>query len=451
LQPTEALTVTQLTRIIKERLETPDLSRIWVVGEVTDLSISRAGHTYFSLKDISGVMLPCTLFAGYAKGLTFRLENGAKVVVLGSVTVYEKRGAYQLNAMKVIAAGEGELALKLKQLKEKLQKEGLFDSSRKRPVPARVESIGLITSPQGAAIRDFLKMVRDIPTLSVVLYPSSVQGADAPATLIRALRYLGSRPDVDVIVLTRGGGSEEDLFCFNDEALAREIAACPVPVISAVGHEKDVPISDLVADLRLPTPTAAGRFFREQYMDAVTRVAQMRESLVVAMRRFRDHNPETVKFQMLVSRFRDRLDRFLPERIQSVDDLSDRLLTGIQASLRHTEARFAQLSRRLHPAAMRERVDGWSARLAALRTALPRAMDTAMREREARLRRLTQMLNAVNPLHVLERGFTATFDRDGKRLIRSVDQLTAGDTVQTRFVDGFALSHVVYTEKKKES
>ncbi len=446
----DAYTVSQLTRLIKNRLEIPEFTRIWVIGEVTDLSVSRAGHAYFSLKDMDGTMLPCTLFAGYGKGLSFHLENGIKIYAMGNIGLYEKRGTYQLNVMQAVPAGEGELALRLKQLKEKLQKEGLFDESRKQDVPRLPERIGLITSPKGAAIRDFLKMVRNIPTLSVVLYPSVVQGSEAAPALIRSLRLLQQREDVDVIVLTRGGGSEEDLLCFSDEELSRAISDCPKPVISAVGHEKDTPISDLVADLRLPTPTAAGRFFREGYDGALEMVQRRRESLVVAMSRTRDRSPELVRFTMLCRQLQDRLERFLPDRLQQLDQLTATLTEGTGRTLRTRNERLQQLSRALHPDTMTRTVNRQQERMRLLTGQLTAGIRALVEHKEDTLKGTVRELNAVNPMQVLERGYTATFDKERKQILRSIHQIQAGDTVQIRFVDGFALSHVLYTERDKE-
>ncbi|MCK5878890.1 MAG: exodeoxyribonuclease VII large subunit [Holophagae bacterium] len=447
----DAYTVSQITRIIKTQLEVPALSRIWIVGEVTSLSSSQAGHIYFSMKDENGTVLPCTFFANFARSLDFQLENGTKIYAFGMITVYDKRGTYQLNVMKAVPAGEGELALKLKQLKEKLQKEDLFDEIHKKPVPAIPRKIGLITSPGGAAIRDFLRMIQSAPMLSVVLFPASVQGAEAASTIIRGIETLDEMPDVDVIVVTRGGGSEEDLFCFNDEALARAIFACRTSVVSAIGHEKDIPISDLVADLRLPTPTAAGRYFAENVQALSVQLQKVRDTLTTAMLRQRDRNPEFTKFSMVTARLQDQLLRFLPEREQQLDSLSDALTTGINQQMDNTETRFQNLEKRLHPAHMRERVAVFQQRLQTLSGQLAVGMTGQTDREDQRLNALTRMLNAVNPLNVLERGFTATFTKDGKKLLRSVEGIRTGDTVNIHFVDGFALCHVLYTEKKEQA
>ncbi|RLE18551.1 MAG: exodeoxyribonuclease VII large subunit [Acidobacteria bacterium] len=445
----DAYTVTEITRIIKAQLEVPALSRIWVVGEISSLSSSQAGHIYFSLKDENGTVLPCTFFANFARSLDFQLENGSKIYAFGMITVYDKRGSYQLNVMKVVPSGEGELALKLKQLKEKLQKEGLFDENHKKPVPAIPDKIGLITSPKGAAIRDFMRMIQTAPMLSVMLFPASVQGAGAAASIIRGIEILDKSPDVDVIVITRGGGSEEDLFCFNDELLARTIFDCETPIVSAIGHEKDTPISDLVADLRLPTPTAAGRHFAENVQGLMFQLQKLRDSLATAMLRQRDRNPDFTRFSMLTDRLQDQLLRFLPEREQQLDTLANSLITGINRNLEARETRFQNLEKRLHPAHMRERVAVFEKQLQGISGQLTAAIAGKTERLEQRLHALTRTLNAVNPLNVLDRGFTASFSKDGKKLLRSVTDIRPGDTVNTRFVDGFALCHVLYTEKKE--
>ncbi len=444
-----AYTVTQITRIIKTQLEVPALSQIWVVGEISSLSKSQAGHIYFSLKDENGTMLPCTFFVNYARSLDFQLENGIKIYAFGMITVYDKRGTYQLNVTKVQPSGEGELALKLKQLKEKLQKEGLFDEIHKKPVPSIPNKIGLITSPNGAAIRDFMRMIRNAPPFSVVLFPASVQGEKAAATIIRGIEILDNMPEVDTIVLTRGGGSEEDLFCFNDEALARTIFACNTPIISAIGHEKDTPISDLAADLRLPTPTAAGRHFAENVQALKIKLRKHREIFITAMLRQRDRNPDITRFSMISETFQNLLLRFLPEWEQQLDLLSDTLIKGINRHFDARKVQFQNLEKRLHPAYMQERVEVFENRIHSASGQLTTAVTGKLDRLQQRLHSFTQTLNAVNPLNVLERGFTATFDRSGKKLIRKVEDIHPGDTVNTRFVDGFALCHVLYTEKKE--
>ncbi|NOZ12657.1 MAG: exodeoxyribonuclease VII large subunit [Acidobacteria bacterium] len=447
--PNNAYTVTQITRIIKTQLEVPALSRIWVTGEISSLSRSQAGHIYFSLKDENGTILPCTFFANYTRSLDFQLENGIKIYAFGMITVYDKRGTYQLNVMKVQSSGKGELALELKQLKEKLQKEGLFDEIHKKPVPAVPGKIGLITSPNGAAIRDFMRMIQNEPTLSVVVFPASVQGEKAAASIIRGIEILDSMPEVDTIVITRGGGSEEDLFCFNDETLARAIFACNTPVVSAIGHEKDTPVSDLVADLRLPTPTAAGRYFAENVQALRTKLQKYRETFITAMLRQRDRNPDITRFFMVSETLRNQFLRFLPEREQQLDLLSGSLTNGMNRQFDARKIQFQNLEKRLHPAYMEERVEVFENRLRAASGQLTTAVTGKLGRLEQRLHALTRTLNAVNPLNVLERGFTATFDKSGKKLLRKVESIHPGDTVNTRFVDGFALCHVLYTEKKE--
>ncbi len=445
----EAYTVSEITRVIKTQLEVPALSRIWVIGEITSLSRSQAGHIYFSLKDENGSVLPCTFFANFARLLDFQLENGSKIYTFGMITVYDKRGSYQLNVMKIVPAGEGELALKLKQLKEKLQKEGLFNETHKKPIPKIPRKIGLITSPNGAAIRDFLRMIRKSPILSVILFPASVQGTGATATIIRGISTLDRMPDVETIVITRGGGSEEDLFCFNDETLARAIFACKTPVISAIGHEKDTPVSDLVADLRLPTPTAAGRYFSENVQTFIQQLQKTRDKLITAMIQLRDKNPDLTKFRMLTERFRDLLLRFLPDWEQQLDLLSGNLTGEIMRRISDEETRFRNLEKQLHPAHTLEKIGMLEKRLQTLSGQLCDTLSGQLNIANQRLTALTRTLNAVNPLNVLERGFTAAFTKDGKKLLRKIEQIHTGDTLNIRFVDGFALCHVLYTEKKE--
>ena len=268
--PEQVLKVTALTRLIKGQLE-ENFSRVWVKGEVSNLRKQSSGHLYFSLKD-AGSQLPCALFARDAARQSFELQDGMEVLLLGDVSVFEPHGRYQLIAKIVIQSGEGRLQLKYERLKRKLAAEGLFDADHKKPLPALPRKIAVITSPTGAAVRDFLRILRRRNFVGeVVIFPAKVQGNGAAKEVGAMFKHVVASDGFDLIVITRGGGSIEDLWVFNEEALAREVAACPLPVISAIGHEIDTVLTDYAADKRAETPSGAAELISSLYIEARSR------------------------------------------------------------------------------------------------------------------------------------------------------------------------------------
>lgn len=381
--------VSALTAEVKAVLE-DGFSAIWVEGELSNFKHHTSGHMYFTLKDaqaqIRGVM-----FRGHNRLLRFQPVDGLAVLVNGTVTVYERRGEYQIAVEFMEPKGVGALQLAFEQLKTKLEAEGLFDRARKRPLPLLPRKIGIVTSPTGAAIRDMLTIVgRRFPGLEVLIHPAAVQGEGAAAEIAAALGRLGSRSDLDVVIVARGGGSLEDLWAFNEEVVARAIAASRIPVISAVGHETDVTIADFVADLRAPTPSAAAE-------------------LVVARR---------------------------DELRQRVDDLLARSLAALQYSLSVKRNRVGMLGRHLSllsPAAQlarqRERLQGLRRRVDAW-WALSRTV------RGERLARAAATLESLSPLAILARGYSICFALPGRRILKTVAEVTPGSSLAVRLHRG---------------
>ncbi|HQO47117.1 MAG TPA: exodeoxyribonuclease VII large subunit, partial [Candidatus Cloacimonas sp.] len=247
--------VYEITRQVRQVIES-SLQPVFVTGEISGFIHHSSGHIYFNLKD-ENATLRCTFFKGANAALTFQPADGMQVICFGKLTVYEKGGYYNLNVQKMQEAGLGLLQQKFEQLKKKLEKEGLFATEHKKPLPKYPDRIGIITSPTGAALQDIINIIKRRYPVEIIVYPALVQGSDAPSQIIQGIKYFNTTKDVDFIIITRGGGSQEDLFCFNDEALARAIYASSLPVISAVGHEIDFTLTDFVADLRAPTPSAA--------------------------------------------------------------------------------------------------------------------------------------------------------------------------------------------------
>lgn len=416
---------------------------VWVEGEISNLRPAPSGHIYFTLKDAEA-QLPVVLFRRQALLLRFRPEDGLHVLVRGRVSVYGQRGQLQLVGEAMEPVGAGSLQLAFEQLKEKLKAAGLFDAGRKQALPAFPRSVGIVTSPTGAVIRDFLNIVgRRHSGLNVLVFPVSVQGDSAAAEIVAALAQLDNSALVDVIVLARGGGSLEDLAAFNSERVARAIAATGLPVVSAIGHETDFTIADFVADLRAPTPSAAAELITEAQHKIAEHLSNQSDRLERAGR-----------YQLLLAR--QRIDSLHVERIewrvtahmhrvnQRLDDLGFRLDTAAGDKLREHQRRIAELAAavlrhdpRQQLAAIRERMSQACARL-------ERALERIVRATATRLHSIDGRLNALSPLAVLDRGYALVQGADGA-LIRSVAQLSQGARVTTRLSDGGFVSRVEET------
>ncbi|MBQ2719336.1 MAG: exodeoxyribonuclease VII large subunit [Clostridia bacterium] len=400
----EPITVSALNEYIKGLLEEePALRHVYLRGEISNFTNHRSGHLYFSLKDEGG-LIRAVMFRGSAAHLAFVPENGMKVLVRGSVSLFVRDGSYQIYVSAMEPDGVGALYLAFERLKKKLAAEGLFEESRKRPLPKIPSRIGVITSPTGAAVRDIMNILgRRFPYAEVVLAPALVQGAEAPASLIEGLRRLGSLGNIDVIIIGRDGGSMEDLWAFNDEALAREIAASRVPVISAVGHETDFTIADFVADRRAPTPSAAAEL-------AVPDTAEL-------MRKFLNITKHT---DLLLARRLERARRTL-------SDLAARRALSDPAAL-FTERRM------LLTYLSDKAASSMESRLLTLRS--------GFREEAGRL-------EAMSPLAILKRGYSVALGADGVAK-RSVTQLTREEILTLRLDDGEATARVVDTRQFKK-
>lgn len=385
----QTLSVTQLNEYLKMVIDGDRvLSNVFVRGEISNFKLYSSGHAYFTLKDDAG-QLKSVMFRSYFSRLAFLPEDGMRVIAHGRVSVYESSGQYQLYVDDLQPDGAGSLALRFEQLKRKLAAEGLFDESRKRPLPPMPRRIGVITSPSGAAVHDIINVLgRRFPAAEMILYPSEVQGAQAPAQLISGVEFFSMTGLVDVIILGRGGGSAEDLWAFNDEYLARAVAACTVPVISAVGHESDFTICDFVADRRAPTPSAAAELAVPDMGEILRGLANTRTGL-----------------QTLMQKRIAQEGRFLRQITQSrVFNRPEQMLDNFRIRL---DERGAGLDRAI-----------WQ-------TITQKRQNTAS---------IAGKLQALNPLSVLARGY-ATVSRDGESVV-SVKQINENDTLDIRFADG---------------
>lgn len=391
--------------------------RLWIQAELSNLARPASGHLYFTLKD-ARAQIRCALFRGNAAGLGFRPENGQEVLVRGRLSLYEPRGDYQLIADAMLEGGAGALQQAFEALKKKLEGEGLFAPEGKQPIPEWPRRISVITSPSGAAVRDILKVLgQRWPSARVRIYPAQVQGDSAPNELIRALTAAEKQRFGDVIIIGRGGGSLEDLWAFNDEALARSIAACTIPIISAVGHETDFTIADFVADLRAPTPTAAAMAATPDGPALRLRLTRLDQQLLRAMQGQLNRQAQTIDHlgRRLATHHPGRRLADLDQRARS---LARRAEVAIGQALALRKQRLNGLHQRLltrHPASQIQRHDETLARLDAQ---MLRAIQRRLGQSEERMGALLRALNAVSPLKVLERGYAVVRDPKGQALTR---------------------------------
>ena len=418
---------------------------VWVEGEISNFRPAPSGHVYFTLKDAEA-QLPVVLFRRQAMLLRFRPEDGLHVLVRGRVSVYEQRGQMQLVAETMEPVGAGSLQLAFEQLKERLKAEGLFDAERKRPLPAFPRTVGIVTSPTGAVIRDFLNIVnRRHAGLDVLLYPVSVQGDSAPSEIEAAIKDLNAAEGlVDLIVIARGGGSLEDLAAFNSERVARAIASSRHPVVSAVGHETDFTIADFVADLRAPTPSAAAELITEAQHKVAERVGEQERRLERAAR-FQILQARQRYSRVPVSRAETRVTAILHRLAQRVDDMTLRAESALRAELRLVGSRAAELSAAVLRHDPRQQLAHAQAHLADFRARIDRAVERALDAARSRHGGQDARLHSLSPLAVLDRGYALVLAADGS-VVRSAAQVAGGDRVTTRVADG-AFSSVVEETK----
>jgi exodeoxyribonuclease VII large subunit len=431
--------VRELVSQVRELVER-EYSDVWVEGEISNFRSAPSGHLYFTLKD-ADAQLPAVLFRRQAMLLRFRPADGLHVLVRGRVSVYEQRGQMQLIGETMEPVGAGSLQLAFEQLKEKLKAEGLFDTGRKRPLPAFPRAVGIVTSPSGAVIRDFLNIVRRRHSgLNVLLCPSSVQGESSAAEVEAAIACLNASGLVDVIVLARGGGSLEDLAAFNSERVARAIVASRLPVVSAIGHETDFTIADFVADLRAPTPSAAAELITEAQHKIAEHLARLNHRLDRAVR-FQILQARQGLARVPAARTESRMTTFLHRSEQRLDDLNFRAENAVNHRLRRNQREVGELAAAVMRHDPRRRLAQARAQFDACRARLDRTLERILHSFRARLTPLDAQLNSLSPLAVLDRGYALVLDADGT-LVRSATQVARGDHVLTRLGDGSFTSQV---------
>ena len=428
------VTVSELTSGIRAMLET-GFGELWVEGEISNCRVWNTGHVYFTLKD-AGAQLKAVMFRSAYRYLKFKLEDGIHVVARGSLSVYEPKGEYQLVCEHIDPHGRGALQLAFEQLKRKLQAEGLFDSSRKRPIPALPHKIGIVTSLDGAALKDIIKVLaRRHPNAHIVIRPCRVQGEGASEDICRALRAITRVPGVDVVIVGRGGGSIEDLWAFNEEALARAIAASPVPVISAVGHEVDVTIADFVADLRAPTPSAAAEMVVLGKEEFSARVDRLEGRLHAAMRAGLDRRRAAI--HVLTSRrglagWQVRVAM----RGRHLSELSHQLRRSAQALVARRTRGHQALRARLEAQEVRRHLAASRGRLAAADARLNGAARRLRDRAHARVAGMVGRLETLSPLSVLARGYAVCWNEDRTAILRRADEISPGERVRVTLHEG---------------
>lgn len=428
----EVLTVSQLNQ--RARLLLEDVfPQVWVEGELSNIARPASGHVYFTLKD-RNAQVRCAIFKQQASRVRDLLRDGLLVRVRGRVSLYEGRGDYQMILDSVEAAGDGALRLAFEALKTALQAEGLFAQERKQALPKYPQCIGVITSPSGAVLHDIVSVfARRAPHVQLTLIPTAVQGREATAQIVRALA-LADSAQYDALILARGGGSLEDLWCFNEEAVARAIADCQTPIVSAIGHETDVSISDFVADMRAPTPSAAAELLAPDRAELLNRLRSAERQL--NLRTNEALARKRTQLQHLRQSLRHPRER-LQRHNQRLDDLSLRLQRAIHASTQRNKQGFSYLQARLTVQHPQEAMSAHQQQLSNLQQRLARAAEHNLKQKKQCLYTLLQTLHVVSPLATLERGYSIISDENEQHIIRSVDAVKPMQTLQARLADGY--------------
>ncbi len=438
--PRTILSISQLNATARQLLES-GLGSVWLEGEVSNLARPASGHWYFSLKDASA-QVRCAMFRTRSQLVRFPVRDGLRVLARGRVSLYEARGEFQVVVEHLEEAGEGALRRRFEELKRKLLAEGLFESDRKRPLPGLPRRIGVVTSPTGAALRDVLHILRRrFPAIPVLVYPVAVQGESAAREIVQALQLAGRRAECDVIIVARGGGTLEDLMAFNEETVARAIAACPIPVICGVGHETDVTIADFVADERAPTPSAAAERAVPDRAEYLRACIALERNLAACMRR---------RLQSLGAALRQQergLARAHPgarlrQHAQRLDELETRLARAVRLRVVRDEARLASARALLASCSPARRIDDLRRRFDVAGRRLPMAARRRLQHSRQRWEHAARTLHAVSPLATLERGYAIVVDAVNSRVVTDASQLTRGRRIEARLARGSVQAEV---------
>ncbi|WP_436856720.1 exodeoxyribonuclease VII large subunit [Citrobacter tructae] len=438
-QTSAIFTVSRLNQTVRLLLE-QEMGQVWISGEISNFTQPSSGHWYFTLKDDTA-QVRCAMFRNSNRRVTFRPQHGQQVLVRANITLYEPRGDYQIIVESMQPAGEGLLQQKYEQLKAKLQAEGLFDQQHKQPLPSPAHCVGVITSRTGAALHDILHVLkRRDPSLPVIIYPTAVQGDDAPGQIVRAIEMANKRNECDVLIVGRGGGSLEDLWSFNDERVARAIFASRIPVVSAVGHETDVTIADFIADLRAPTPSAAAEMVSRNQQELLRQIQSAQQRLGMAMDYFLANRSR--RFSQLFHRLQQQHPQLRLARQQTaLERLQQRMSIAVDAQLKRTSQRQLRLVQRLNQQNPQPRIHRAQSRIQQLEYRLAENIRARLSMTRERFGNAVTHLEAVSPLSTLARGYSVTSSADGK-VLKKTKQVQPGDTLTTRVSDGWVESEV---------
>ncbi|ODB92184.1 exodeoxyribonuclease VII large subunit [Candidatus Thiodiazotropha endoloripes] len=437
----EIFSVSRLVRETRAVLEA-SFPLLWVSGEISNLAQPASGHIYFSLKD-EAAQVRCAMFRMKRQRLRFRPENGQQVLIRAKVSLYEARGEFQLIAEHMEPAGEGALRIAFEQLKQKLATEGLFDSEQKKPIPVPPKQLGLITSPTGAAVRDLLSVLkRRFPALPVIIYPVQVQGEDAARQIVQMLKLAEQRQECDLLILSRGGGSLEDLQAFNEEQVARAIHEVSIPVVTGIGHEIDFTIADFVADRRAATPSAAAELVTpdqlewQQRLHAVTR--RLKQNQQQRLQQLQQH------FSALLKRLQiQHPKRRLQQQAQRLDELSDRLSRQFHVNLLQKHQRVDRLHTRLARQTPEQRLKRLVQQTTSLEQRLHRAVTQRLNREQTRFTQLGRDLHNLSPLNTLGRGYSIVSSPTTDAIITDASDVELGDELQARLHKGNLICQVV--------
>ena len=440
----EIWSVSQLTRRIKALIE-GQVGSVWVSGEISNWKLAASGHAYFTLKDADS-QIDAVMFKGKLDRVRFTPEAGLEILAHGSVTVYERRGNYQIVIDDMQPRGMGALQLAFEKLKKKLSDEGLFDEAHKKPLPLLPKRIGIVTSPTGAAIRDILNVLgRRFANVHVILHPARVQGTEAAAEIAAGIRALDEW-GVDVMIVGRGGGSLEDLWPFNEEPVVRAVFEAKTPIISAVGHEIDFSLCDFAADLRAPTPSAAAELVVRERQALADAVAAYRRRLAEALGRKAErlrHRLDSARGSFVFRRPED----LLRQQRQALDEVNMRLEESLRSRVQDYRARWEHAARALKYVSPAKRVERAHERLASLRGSLLRSGRQLSAAQRARLEGAAGKLHALSPLAILGRGYGLTWKEPEHVLVRDAATLRPGDSVRLRFERGSATAKIATIEE----
>jgi len=430
----KVFSVQEINRYIKDLIESDwKLQDVWVRGEISNFTHHSRGHMYFTIKEKDAV-LKAVMFAGSNRFLKFIPRNGTKVVVRGSLSVYEAGGQYQMIVREMQPDGIGSLYLAFEQLKQKLEEEGLFAPARKRQLPIFPKAIGVITSPTGAAVRDIITTIRRrYPISRIVLLPVLVQGEQAPKSIAEAIQLMNQAPFIDVIIVGRGGGSIEELWAFNEEIVARSIFASQIPVISAVGHETDFTIADFVADVRAATPTAAAELAVPHILELRQRLIWLKDKLYKSL--LHQHQRQQARWERTHKSLLHRHPKSQLESVnQRLDDLMERLQLAINRQAKDQRLRLGHVVQRLQFSNPNKQIAMYKERLVRVRSTLTKQTQHLVRLKKNKLLYTIAKLDGLSPLKIMGRGYSLIY-KDGS-LIKSVQQLDPADAIKVELIDG---------------